>query len=357
LIEENFMAARPLPVIREYRLEPPGHQQGASCDRDGPALAPIRLLVKTEEGFAPRPLEELNRLFTHIFTRPLDCAGLMLGLQAVANAVNERDLPRAMIATTQMRLPTLSAAESRRAATAERLLKASEDDPDHPGWPKGTPGGLGGKFRPKDAAAEGAGMVERKKTAEALERFQRRALIRAALRKLLSPARVARLMGEAAANAAPALNAVADAAMMADIAAMAADFSQLKRDADAAIEFIKNGPYKLEDLLVDKEERSFSSFPELKKLDLGKFYGPAGDGWEYHHIVEQNRQETFPAAWMNSTRNVIRSPKLLHEEINGAYARKDDKLSASLRQSLEGGRFDQQYQVGIGILRDLGVIE
>jgi hypothetical protein len=31
-----------------------------------------------------------------------------------------------------------------------RLLKASVDDPKHPGWPAGTPGGQGGKFRPND---------------------------------------------------------------------------------------------------------------------------------------------------------------------------------------------------------------
>jgi hypothetical protein len=35
------------------------------------------------------------------------------------------------------------------------LLKASSDDPEHPGWPAGTPGGRGGKFRPKDGAASG----------------------------------------------------------------------------------------------------------------------------------------------------------------------------------------------------------
>ncbi len=29
-------------------------------------------------------------------------------------------------------------------------LKASPDDPEHPGWPAGTPDGRGGKFRPKD---------------------------------------------------------------------------------------------------------------------------------------------------------------------------------------------------------------
>lgn len=262
-----------------------------------------------------------------------------------------------MIATTQMRLPTLSEHEARRAAAPVCLAKASEDDPDHPGWPRGTPGGRGGKFRPKDAAGEGSRAVQRIKTGEALEQFRRRALIRAALRELLSPARVLRLLGEAAANVVPILDAAADAAMVADIASMAADYAQLKRDAAAALEFAKHGPYKLEDLFVDTEERSFSSFAALKKVEVEKFYGPAGDGWEYHHIVEQNQQGTISASEINSTRNVIRIPKLLHEEINGAYARKNESLGASLRQSLESGRFDQQYRAGIGVLRDLGVIE
>ena len=38
-------------------------------------------------------------------------------------------------------------------STALRLLKASSDDPNHPGWPAGTSGGRGGKFRPKDQSA------------------------------------------------------------------------------------------------------------------------------------------------------------------------------------------------------------
>jgi hypothetical protein len=33
------------------------------------------------------------------------------------------------------------------------LGKAAADDPAHPGWPAGTPGGKGGQFRPKDRAA------------------------------------------------------------------------------------------------------------------------------------------------------------------------------------------------------------
>ena len=39
---------------------------------------------------------------------------------------------------------------------AQALAKASPDDPEHPGWPAGTPGGLGGKFRPKEGGDESA---------------------------------------------------------------------------------------------------------------------------------------------------------------------------------------------------------
>ena len=38
------------------------------------------------------------------------------------------------------------------------IQKAAADDPKHPGWPAGTPGGIGGQFRPKDGdGGEGAG--------------------------------------------------------------------------------------------------------------------------------------------------------------------------------------------------------
>jgi hypothetical protein len=37
------------------------------------------------------------------------------------------------------------------------FLRASPDDPEHPGWPAGTPDGRGGKFRPKDGDEGAAG--------------------------------------------------------------------------------------------------------------------------------------------------------------------------------------------------------
>jgi hypothetical protein len=92
------------------------------------------------------------------------------------------------------------------AAAALSLGKASADDPVHPGWPAGTPGGLGGKFRPKDAG----------------EKAVRRQALRRAIRALLLQA--ATLPPEIAANLLPVLGAAADIAMVAQLAKTSLEF-------------------------------------------------------------------------------------------------------------------------------------
>jgi hypothetical protein len=62
----------------------------------------------------------------------------------------------------QANLSAAETIENRRADAAavnadqsKSVQKAAADDPAHPGWPAGTPGGLGGKFRPKDSERTG----------------------------------------------------------------------------------------------------------------------------------------------------------------------------------------------------------
>ena len=62
------------------------------------------------------------------------------------------------------------------------------------------------------------------------------------------------------------------------------------------------------------DEKSFPSYNSFKRADLAKVYGPAGDGYQYHHIVEQSAEGDISASELNSTRNIVRIPKLLHEE-------------------------------------------
>ncbi|QGM46569.1 hypothetical protein [Methylocystis heyeri] len=343
-------------AARGYRLEPPGHPQGASCGAEGPSLGPIPLLAKTATGFEPRPLAELNRVLSFVFAREIDCAGLIPGLTSVACALDSGDLALAMITTTHLRLPYLSEEEARRAASVSALNKASPDDPEHPGWPAGTPGGCGGRFRPKDEAGDETQSGRKQKTEEALERRAQRAFIRQLLRKALS-ARAASILGEAAANAIPGLNVPADIALAAQIVEAAAEFAALKRDADAALEFVKYGPYNLEDLFVDKEERSFSTYAEFKKFDVEKVYGEADEGFQYHHLILQSNSEGISSGAIHSSRTIIRIPTLLHEEINGEYERKDKTTGQSLRQALKGCPANEQYDEGLKVLRRVGIIE
>ena len=136
----------------DHRLEPPGDSRGASCDAQGLSLGPIRLLADTPAGFAPRAIGDLDAVLSSVFERPFDSRGLTAGLQTAAKALNDGDLARAMVATLHLRLPVLTETQMRRArmlAASPPMAKASPDDPEHPGWPAGAPGDLGGKFGPR----------------------------------------------------------------------------------------------------------------------------------------------------------------------------------------------------------------
>ncbi|MGP7985425.1 hypothetical protein [Rhodoblastus sp.] len=334
--------------IRVHHLAPSADERGVSCDENGPKIGPVRLLNKTVSGFAPRPIEELNKVFGFVTECPVDCSALVERLKGVAKAMNEGELARAVFATLFMQLPPLTEEQAWRAAQAEKLFKASADDPKHPGWPKGTEGGRGGKFRPKDGvAAETANRIAYR----AIRQRIRRGLLHILLRH------GARLAVDAAGDAIPGLGLVAGAATIADLAAMAQEYAELKRETDAAIKFVQNGPYSLEQLRVSPDDETFSSYDQFKKIDLAKRFGPAGDGYDYHHIVEQSASGDIPESELQSTKNIIRIPRLLHEEINAQYAQPRFELSGSLRASLNGASFDDRWKKGLEVMHDIGLLK
>jgi hypothetical protein len=346
---EKFQAGR------GYKLDPPGHPHGVSCDAQGPALGPIQLLVKTDAGFVVRPVEELNEIFSQTFGRPMDCTSLLPGLRTIAGALNDGNLARAMIATQLLHLPYLDETEAVRAASAEAMSKASVNDPKHPGWAAGTQGSLGGKFRPKNGEI---GEAAKKAVEGRLRRLVLRRAIRAALRRLMTWRRLLRLGGEAASNVVPGLDVVGDAAMVVDLANATEELATLKSDADVALEFAKKGPYSLDELRVSSEDEAFPSFSAFKKIDLFKRFPPAGPGMEYHHIVEQSAEGDIPASELNSTRNIVRIPKLVHEEISSEYAQTstDAENTAPFRMSLKGKSFEERWEAGLRTMRELGIL-
>ena len=85
----------------------------------------------------------------------------VLGLDPFANAAADR--PMVLTATGYVPIEAnvggeggRSGDDQTRSEASRPFSKASPDDPQHPGWPAKAPGGLGGKYRPKDGESEAA---------------------------------------------------------------------------------------------------------------------------------------------------------------------------------------------------------
>ena len=282
-------------------------------------------------------------------------------------ALNANDQALARIAAVHLRIPDLPDLAAREAMEAEDVLikylrrrelkdeirKASPDDPKHPGWPAGTEGGRGGQFRPKDGA-------EAVIAQDVIERIQRIKARRALRTEALA---VLRLAAELLVDAVPGIGFAADAATLIDMANTIAELKKLKIDADAAIEFVKHGPYSLEELQVSSNYEEFSSYGDFIKdaayiAILVKRFGGAGSGDQYHHIVTQGGANTkIPPEQLQNTDNVIPLPTLLHEAVNGEYSRSDKAKGMTMYQWLQTQPYDVQREEGLKILRRLHILK
>jgi hypothetical protein len=346
-------------------MNAPKDTLGVSFAAGGPAIGPVPLLRLDDGVFSVRPVEDLTYVLGLAFDEGVRIARFVPALEGVARALNAGDLGQAMLRVQLMNLPVLPDQDAfERAVEAEDLLKASPDDPLHPGYPKGEPNGRGGQYRPKGALA---GEVAEHAVEKRLQRLIARRAFRTTLRRVITPRAVLRAGAELLSNADPIGPAeVGDALAVEQAAEIAAQIKEVGQEAEAALDFVKQGPRELEDLYASKKPDAFDSFDAFKKTDdadaadLEKQFGEAGDGYDYHHIVEQaanGRRLTLRE--LNSTTNIIKIPRLLHEEINVEYATKRDinGVYQSLRQSLQGKSFEEQREAGIAVLRKLGIIE
>lgn len=288
------------------------------------------------------------------------------GLATVASALNANDHCLARIAAVHLRLPNLAdqsasddmeaedhfikSANSASTAQLGEIEKASPDDPKHPGWPAGTPGGRGGKFRPKDGSA--SALAE-----EIKDRISRRSLkmnLTAALH----------IGVEVLANLVPGIDVAADLSMLATIARTLTEYRERAVEAAAAFAFVQNAPYSLEDLQVSNDYQEFSSYDAFVKNQLSpkvmsKYFGPAGDGSQYHHLVTQggvNADAEMPE--LQSTDNIIILPTLLHEMVSDEYLRPaPDNSGRSLYQWLQTQSYEVQREYGLEILKGMGILK
>ena len=99
--------------------------------------------------------------------------------------------------------------------------------------------------------------------------------------------------------------------------------------------------------------REFESFAEFKKV-----MGAAGEGKEWHHIVEQSQvlKSGFSQEMINSTDNILAVDKATHGQISGFYSSLMYGTNIRVRNWLAGQSFEEQYKFGLKVLKKFGVI-
>jgi hypothetical protein len=357
-------------MIREFwRLTEGGEENlGPAIIKDGLVLGRTLLIERRDKGFVVRDRCEIERLLRRAYGSDLAAERLMTGLATVASALNADDPCLARIAAVHLRIPDLLDQAARdgmevedtliklgdwnRALQLKEIHKASPDDTKHPGWPAGTPGGRGGKFRPKD----GSGVN--------LAQEVRNRITRDALRTGLVAA--LHIGVEGLANLVPGIDVAADVMMVADIARSSAEFTKLAVDAAVALDFVKEGPRNLDDLQVSSDDyEQFSNYGDFvkgeMKLDaMTKRFGSAGAGNQYHHIVTQGgvNADNIAPGQLQSTENIIILPTLLHEVVTDEYRRPaPDGSKMTLYEWLQTQPYDTQREIGLEILRELHILK
>jgi hypothetical protein len=141
-----------------WRLsEPGGGALGLACNGDGLVLGRTPLVERCGGRFVVRDQNEIGRLLRRAYGSDIAPERIMGGLATVAAALNANDRALACIAAVHLRIPDLPNETARNALEAKdafirsanrtsalhccEIQKASPNDPKHPGWPAGTPGG------------------------------------------------------------------------------------------------------------------------------------------------------------------------------------------------------------------------
>ena len=209
--------------------------------------------------------------------------------------------------------------------------KASPDDPNHPGWPKGSPDGIGGQFRPKDGDAGAApGIGHNKPPPEEPSKIPavrpaspstRASAVRSALIRLPEGGEI------------PATGPLAIAAAVAALGIVANHW------AGPFIKAYFEGPKTLEELQTNVNN------PD-----------PAHD---IHHIVEQATAEDndFSTEQEQSSDNLVRITRYQHWDLNRWYSETDPSFDGkSPRDYLRGKDWAECRRVGLIGLRKIGAL-
>ena len=102
------------------------------------------------------------------------------------------------------------------------------------------------------------------------------------------------------------------------------------------------------------KNHGYKTFSTLKNA-----IGRAGEGKDWHHIVEQSQIEKsgFLPEQIHNVDNIIAIDHDVHMKIIGYYKRKDLLFTdgLSVRDWLSGQSFEEQYNFGLDVLKMFGV--
>jgi hypothetical protein len=145
---------------------------GVWCGENGVLVGAVPLLEQGSgrnepDRWQPRPVFGLNCDLSECYGLPIEFAPKIGGLEAAARALNRGDLLHAQIATMHLQIPdppllnkslqdTREIIDLARQLRASGLFKADWDPTQHPRWPAGSPGGIGGEFAPSGGATGGS---------------------------------------------------------------------------------------------------------------------------------------------------------------------------------------------------------
>jgi hypothetical protein len=134
------------------------------CDESGLHVVGVPLLeratdLKASNAWRPRPICDLNADLSKRYNVQIELIGTLQRLQKIAEALNAGDIGAAQVLSLHLRFPpplsfaafagsSADGSELVKQLLSAGLLKIDWDESEHPRWPAGTTGGLGGRFAP-----------------------------------------------------------------------------------------------------------------------------------------------------------------------------------------------------------------
>lgn len=320
------------PLAASSRLAgPEGDGLGPYLNEQGAFLGLGTSLLESEtdaigqQRWRPRPRAELERVLGVGYGLPVDLESRMGALRVVADALSKGERPRAAIALLHARLPPLpDLGAARRMAEADPLAKYS---PLQPRVPKGEHGG--GQWT-NEGDADANDLLR-----EVAYRYPPE--VREMAKRLLD------ILKELPGN----IEALREALQEAD-----------PKDLPAIIKSAFDPPKPLEVLQTDKPPRGFETEAALKA-----YLGPAPPGYEWYHIIEQSQVRpdlTSPEGqrqWIQHTDNMVLIPTLRHYVITGEMNSLERDTGLRFRDIVRAHSPQAQRQIGLGLLREKGVLQ